>query len=108
MNCGKFAMRLVCSCAIDPELSITNSTSIFWHPVSLVPSPGSALLPSPELDEASTPVPVPGDLRVGPQPSVAATSEMLRQEVPSERMIMEDLPRVGARWVGRGCSATPK
>jgi hypothetical protein len=32
MNPGKFAARLVCSSPIEPELSITNSTSIFWHP----------------------------------------------------------------------------
>src|SRR4051794_8019941 len=43
MNIGKFATRFVCSSPMDPELSITNSTSIFVQPsastVELSPSP---------------------------------------------------------------------
>src|SRR5881394_453670 len=40
MNIGKFAIRFVCSWPIEPELSITNRTSIFVQPAPLPLSSG--------------------------------------------------------------------
>ena len=56
MNCGKFAIRFVCSSPIEPELSITNRTSIFSHRAAGGPSvPGSVLASTVPPPSSSSP-----------------------------------------------------